>query len=37
LPFGVFLGIGALVALFAGDAILAWYLDLAGSLADPSY
>ena len=29
IPFGVFLGIGALVALFGGDEIIAWYVDLA--------
>lgn len=26
LPFGTFLAIGALIAMFAGDAIIAWYL-----------
>lgn len=26
LPFGTFLAVGALVAMFAGDAIIAWYL-----------
>ena len=27
LPFGTFLAIGALVAVVAGDAIVAWYLS----------
>ncbi|CDM65375.1 type 4 prepilin peptidase 1 [Pyrinomonas methylaliphatogenes] len=27
LPFGIFLGIGALVSLFFGEAMLAWYLS----------
>jgi leader peptidase (prepilin peptidase)/N-methyltransferase len=26
IPFGIFLGIGAIVALVAGDALIAWYL-----------
>jgi leader peptidase (prepilin peptidase)/N-methyltransferase len=26
LPFGIFLGVGSLISLFAGHAILAWYL-----------
>lgn len=29
-PFGVFLALGAAVALVAGDAIVAWYLEWAG-------
>ena len=28
LPFGVFLGIGAVAALLAGEQILDWYLSL---------
>ena len=27
IPFGPFLALGGLVALFAGDAIVDWYLD----------
>ncbi|MER3428900.1 MAG: prepilin peptidase [Pyrinomonas sp.] len=27
LPFGIFLGVGAMVALFFGDALLSWYLQ----------
>ena len=30
LPFGVFLAIGGLVALYAGDALVAFYLGAAG-------
>jgi len=30
LPFGVFLAPAALVALLAGDAIIAWYLRISG-------
>jgi leader peptidase (prepilin peptidase) / N-methyltransferase len=27
IPFGIFLGVGALVALFAGDFLISWYLN----------
>ncbi|MFX7992983.1 hypothetical protein ABTK58_20990, partial [Acinetobacter baumannii] len=27
IPFGIFLGVGATVALFFGDALLNWYLQ----------
>ena len=30
IPFGPFLALGGVVALFAGDPILDWYLDLMG-------
>jgi prepilin signal peptidase PulO-like enzyme (type II secretory pathway) len=30
IPFAPFLALGALVALFAGDSIMEWYVGLSG-------
>ncbi len=35
IPFGVFLGMGAILALVAGEEVVAWYLGWSGRMLDP--